>query len=66
MNQMFAVIVNPTETKAERRSKIIDELCDGQRSHLHDMTEAGFEKGMRKALDEISAEILKVTNSTVL
>jgi len=66
MNQMFAVIVTPSATKTERRDKVIGELCDGEASHLYDLTEANFDAGMKDALEKISAQILADTNSTIL
>jgi len=65
-DQMFAVIVTPNAKSTENNSTIIKELCNGEKTHLHRLTEAEFSAGMQKALDDIASKILAGTESVTL
>merc|ERR1712048_716434 len=65
-DQMFAVIVTPNAKSTENNATIIKELCNGEKSHLHRLTEAEFSAGMQKALDDIASKILAGTESVTL
>merc|ERR1712048_1542472 len=54
------------ESSTDDNSTIIKELCNGEKTHLHRLTEAEFSAGMQKALDDIASKILAGTESVTL
>lgn len=60
-NDMFAIIVTPSEIKTESTTRVVNDLCNGNQSNLIELTENDFTDGMEKALNSIAQKILNGT-----
>lgn len=60
-NDMFAIIVTPSEIKTESNARIVNDLCNGNASNHFQLTENDFTDGMERILNEIAAKVLAGT-----